>query len=292
MDTSLETGLKANREVKSTTFSLLFGDDAPAVIDISNTFGGTNYDHNAKVVFTPLVNALSKGRINDLSFILDDRLIVLVEHQSSLNNNMAYRMFQYIAETYRQLHADKDEYRERMFTLQRPKFIVLYNGPDEMSDDAQILRLSDMFAERKPEDGAVDTGVIDLELTVKMYNINRGRNENMVKRCARLYEYSILIGRLHQYRREKLSPEEAAQRAVVDCIDQNVLKDFLLKHKGRIINMITSEWNMDLALEVRGEEKALEERLKIAKNLIAQGLSVDAITKATGLTVDEVLRLK
>jgi len=113
----------------------------------------------------------------------------------------------------------------------------------------------------------------------------------MVKSCARLYEYSILIDRLHQYRKEKLSPEEAAQRAVVECIGQNVLKDFLLQHKGRIINMITSEWNMDIALEVRGEEKALEKAKEIAKNLLGQGLGVDAIAKATGLTVDEVLRL-
>ena len=101
-------------------------------------------------------------------------MVVLVEHQSTLNNNMAYRMFQYIAETYRVLHADKDEYRERMFTLQRPKFIVLYNGPSEMPDDVRILRLSDMFAPAKPEDGVADAGVVDLELTVKMYNINRG----------------------------------------------------------------------------------------------------------------------
>jgi hypothetical protein len=201
-------------------------------------------------------------------------------------------MFQYIAETYRQLHAEKDEYRELMFTLQRPKFIVLYNGPDEMPDDVQILRLSDMFAERKPEDGVADDGVIDLELTVKMYNINRGRNENMVKRCARLYEYSIFIDRLRHYQREKLlSPEEAAQRAVVDCIDQNVLKDFLLKHKGRIINMITSEWNMGIALEVREEEGRKKEQLEIAKKMKARGDSVSSIEEVTGLTLDEILRL-
>ena len=118
----------------------------------------------------------------------------------------------------------------------------------------------------------------------------------MVKSCARLYEYSILIDRLHQYRKEKLSPEEAAQRAVVECIGQNVLKDFLLQHKGRIINMITSEWNMDIALEVREEEGFVkgekQKALKIAKGMLVDGVDVDTIVKWTGLTLDEVLRLK
>jgi len=292
MDTNLETGLKANREVKDTLFSLLFGSDAETAIAMSNTFGGTNYPANTKVVFTPLVNVFSKGRINDLSFILDDSLIVLIEHQSTLNDNMPYRMLQYIAETYRQLHANRDEYRERMFALQRPKFIVLYNGPDEMPEDERILRLSDMFAERRPEEKIACNGLIDLELTVKMYNINMGHNENMVKCCARLYGYSILVDRIHRYRQAGISPEEAAQRAVVDCIGQNVLKDFLLQHKGRIINMITSEWNMEIALEVRGEEKAQEKAEKIAKKMLAKGVDVNTVAEYTDLTVDEVLRLK
>jgi predicted transposase/invertase (TIGR01784 family) len=55
--------------------------------------------------------------------------------------------------------------------------------------------------------------------------------------------------------------------------------------------MITSEWSMDIALEVRGEERALEKALKIARNLKAKGMSVNEIAEATELTVDEILRL-
>jgi len=60
----------------------------------------------------------------------------------------------------------------------------------------------------------------------------------------------------------------------------------------RIINMITSEWNMDLALEVRGEEKALEKAEEIARKLRAKGMRIEDVAEATGLTVDDILRLK
>jgi len=85
--------------------------------------------------------------------------------------------------------------------------------------------------------------------------------------------------------------EKAIQTAVVDCIDKNVLKKFLLKHKEEVINMMVSEWNMDTALEVKFEEGMEEKAEKIAKKLLAEGKDVDYIANLTDLTVDEVLKL-
>jgi len=295
MDTPLETGQKANREIKDNVISLLLGGDTVAAIALSNSFLGTNYPPDTKVSFTTLTNTMTKGRINDLSFILDDRLIVLIEHQSTVNESMPYRMLQYIAEIYKQLHSGKDEYRTHKFILQRPKFIVLYNGfPDKMQEDVQILRLSDMFARYSPQDEEADDGLTDLELTVKVYNINNGRNKNMVKRCATLHEYSIFIDMVHE-NHKTMTYEEAVVKAIEDCIKRGILKEFLLKNKGRLINMLTSEWDRDLAVEVAQEEGRkegrLEGRLEVARNLLSQGLDVNSIAKATGLTVDDILRL-
>jgi len=55
--------------------------------------------------------------------------------------------------------------------------------------------------------------------------------------------------------------------------------------------MLISEWNLDLALEVRGEEERMEERREIAKYLKAKGMPVEEIADATKLTVDDILRL-
>ncbi|MCL2183605.1 MAG: hypothetical protein FWB85_09080 [Chitinispirillia bacterium] len=290
MGTNLETGLDVNREFKDTVFSLLLNGDTESARLIANSFSGTNYPEGTEVVFKTLQNVFTKGRINDLAFILDNRLIVLVEAQSTLNENMPYRMLQYIAETYKKLHATRDEYREKMFTLQRPKFIVFYSGDKEMKEDVLTLRLSDMFAPYGPAGAGADDGSVDLELTVKMYNINRGRNVDKLKSCETLRHYSIFIGMVHEYRRA-MPLEQAIKQAVVDCIGQNVLKAFLLKHEGELVNMLVSEWNMETALEVREEEGRMEEKREIARRMKAKGKSVEEIEEMTGLTVDDILRL-
>jgi len=85
--------------------------------------------------------------------------------------------------------------------------------------------------------------------------------------------------------------EEAVQKAVIDCIERGVLREFLVKNKQKVVNMHISEWNLDIALEVCGEEERMEERREIAKYLKAKGMPVEEIADATKLTIDDILRL-
>jgi len=132
-----------------------------------------------------------------------------------------------------------------------------------------------MFAPYGPADAVADDGAADLELTVKMYNINRGRNVDKLKSCTTLRHYAIFISMVYEYRKA-MPLEQAIKKAVVDCIDQNVLKEFLLKHERELVNMLVSEWNMETALEVR-EEEGMEKgerkaKLEIAKKLKNRGI--------------------
>ena len=116
----------------------------------------------------------------------------------------------------------------------------------------------------------------------------------MVKRCATLYEYGIFVDMAREYRKT-MSLEEAIQKAVMDCIDKNVLKEFLKRYKREVVNMMRKEWNMDVALKVEKEEGIVigrkEGRVEVAKNLRAKGMSIEEVAEATGLTVDDILRL-
>jgi predicted transposase/invertase (TIGR01784 family) len=96
-----------------------------------------------------------------------------------------------------------------------------------------------------------------------------------------------------------MGQREAITQAVVDCIDENVLKEFLETHKSEVINMLLTEWSMDTALKVRGEEYwekgrmegRMEEKKRTARALQSKGMPVNDIAEATGLTVDDILRL-
>jgi len=287
----------ANREHKNSVFTMLF-DDKAVLLELSNALFGTHYDANTPIEITTLKNALSYGRVNDLSYILDDRLIVLVEHQSTMSDVIPYRMLLYIADTYSQLYQNRIQYRRDKFPLKRPKFIVLYNGDEEMKEDVLILRLSDMFPKFAPEDGAADDGLTDLELTVIVYNIKDGRNPNIVKYCATLREYGIFTDMIRE-NRKTMPMKEAIRKAVKDSIDQNVLKKFLEKHKQEVETMLLTDWDWDTALEVRkeeGMEKGMEKGIEIGKETVARamkekGADVNFIAEVTNLPIDTILKL-
>jgi len=55
--------------------------------------------------------------------------------------------------------------------------------------------------------------------------------------------------------------------------------------------MLLEEWNLDDAVAVAERDGRKKEKIEIAKNLKNKGMSVNDIIDATGLTVDDVLRL-
>ena len=103
---------------------------------------------------------------------------------------------------------------------------------------------------------------LSLELTVKVFNINRGHNAPIVRRCKTLEGYSTFIAAIREYEREGKTRDEAIKRAVKDCIEHNILKDFLETHATEVMNMLITEWNWDDAFAIQweeGREEGLEE---------------------------------
>ena len=83
---------RANREYKDSVFSLYFS-DKERLIELINAIEGTNYPTDTEVEINTIEEALYKDRKNDVSFIINGELVVLVEHQSTMNKNMHLRIF-------------------------------------------------------------------------------------------------------------------------------------------------------------------------------------------------------
>jgi hypothetical protein len=186
--------------------------------------------------------------MNDISFVIGGKLIILIEHQSTINGNMPLRLLLYIAKVYEKLTGGKDIYREKRISLPLPEFIVLYNGTAPYPDET-ILKLSDAFHD-PAELGLAGSGILSLELKVKVYNINQGHNEAILRRCKTLEGYSAFIGKVRGYEGKVKDRNEAMRQAVKDCIANNILKDFLETHTKEVVNMLMTEWNWDDAKEM------------------------------------------
>jgi hypothetical protein len=137
--------MNANREYKDSVFSLLFNDKA-SLLELYNAIHDTNYTNEDDVEINTLQNALFMGRLNDLSFIMAGVLVILVEHQSTLNPNMALRLFIYMGRLYEKIVDGRRMYSSKRISIPRPEFIVLYNGKEDMPAES-TLKLSGLYKE-------------------------------------------------------------------------------------------------------------------------------------------------
>jgi hypothetical protein len=237
---------KANAGYKASVFSLLF-ENPPTLRELYYALTGRQVPPDTPIAINTLRDALYKARINDISFTIGDKLVILIEHQSTINPNMALRLLLYIARLYEKLVDNKALYKRTPIKIARPEFIVLYNGIDPCPE-TRILRLSDMY-----EVDPADIG-INLELEVKLFNINSGFNTEMLDKCAALDGYIRFVAKEREFEADGSDRDAAIKRAVHYCVKHNILKDFLLEHGSEVTNMLLDEWDWDVALEVSFEE--------------------------------------
>jgi hypothetical protein len=282
-------------------FSLLFG-NPNALRELYSALEGVEIDPSLEININTLEGALYMKRLNDLSFTIGGKLVVLIEHQSTINPNMPLRILMYIARVYEKIVANKDIYAKGLIKIPRPEIFVLYNGPD-VEWDTQELKLSDAFenAAKLVADG---TATPPLELVVKMYNINGGHNAAMLRKSEALLGYSIFIDKVKAHYNGKDNLDFALKNAVEYCQERNILKEFLEAHASEVINMLFAEWKDEEALEYRyeegkregekeGLEKGLEkgrierekERMETVRNFLDMGLSIEQVAKGTGLDI-------
>ena len=129
-----------NRQHKSSMFSTLF-DNPEALRELYSAIEGIDIPPDAVININTLSDVLFMGQVNDVSFTIDDRLVVLVEHQSTINYNLPLRILKYIAEVYDKITDRITLYQKKLIKIPRPEFIVLYNGKADCPDH-QELKLS------------------------------------------------------------------------------------------------------------------------------------------------------
>ncbi|MDR0908270.1 MAG: Rpn family recombination-promoting nuclease/putative transposase [Spirochaetaceae bacterium] len=294
--------MEANRQHKNSVFTLLLGQDKDALREIYGAIEGVFIDPNFEVTVDTLDDVLFMDRNNDISFEIGDKLVILMEHQSSINPNMPLRMLFYIARIYeniikRMKGGEKKIYSSAEIKVPRPEFIVLYNGEAPYPDEA-VVKLSSLFADTvfMNLDNAPR---IPLELSVKIYNINEGHNSKMVRKNAKLKGYSIFIGKVREFteelriagNHEKPTDEdkrEGIKRAVKWCIENGVLKDFMLEHGKEVGSMLWTEWNWDDAKEVWQEEAKAEGRMEDVTKLLKYGLTPEQVSEALEIPINSI----
>ena len=183
----------------------------------------------------------------------------LYEHQSSVNPNMPLRGLVYISMLYQGYieQNNLDIYSSTLLKLPTPKYLVFYNGT-KAEPDRQELRLSDSFIKREEQP--------DLECRAVVLNINYGHNKKLMEACRKLYEYSRFVETIRGYLNTGMKLGAAMDQAIEDCIRFDILKEFLLKHRGEVKQVILTEYNQERharTLLEEGRKQGREENARL-----------------------------
>ncbi len=254
------------KNYKDTVFRMIFR-EKDKLLTLYNAVNGTHYNEPEELEITTLENAVYMNMKNDISFVLDFSLN-LYEHQSTVNPNMPLRDLFYLSKTLQNLTKDEDLHSSRQIYIPMPQFALFYNGADKQPEQWE-LKLSDAY--KKPA-GREEVPSM-LELTVKAYNVNYGKNRKLMEACRTLEEYAIYVSKIRKY--AKIMPiEEAVERAVTECINEGILADFLRKNRAEAIEMSLYEYNEEFHIKnerrIAFEEGEEKQRKKAEKEVKEQ----------------------
>ena len=273
-----------NAQYRDTVFRSFFNDQT-RLLSLCNALLGTNYTNPDELNINTLEGIFFDKQKNDISCTIGEHFFVLVEHQTTVNENMPFRCLSYVAELLNNLVKDKHKrYYKGLIKFPRPKFFVLYDG-DKYEPLQRQMRLSDAF------DGDSDS----LELVVNAFNINYGLPQPLLNHCHYLSDYSTLVGKVKEGIRLGLSRRDAISRAVKFCLDNAIMGDYLVENSKEVFNMLALEWNLDDALSARFEEGYEDGRNdaieSIVLNMLRRGKSFDDIHADTNLSLERIKEL-
>ena len=304
---------KTNRNYKDSVFVDLFAHDITAkenFISLYNALHGTNLDvKTTDVQPVMLERVLYMKYYNDIAMLIDGKIVILIEHQSTINQNMPFRFLEYIARIYEKITTKDEKFGRKLVKLPIPEFYVFYNGKDDYPTES-VMKLSDAFMQL---DGKLrnqfENANYPLEISVKVININVDKENPILKHCETLKEYSEFIEQVRSNIENDIP--EPLTNAIKQTIKKGFLSDYLNRKSTEVQNMLLAEYDYDTDIAVQrkeafddgvaiGEERGIsiglsqgrnEAKLETAKTLLAFGDSIEKVSKVTGLSVDEIEKL-
>ncbi|MBO5826236.1 MAG: Rpn family recombination-promoting nuclease/putative transposase [Treponema sp.] len=243
-----------NRNHKDSVFVDLFANDITAkenFVSLYNALHKTNLDpQTTEIKPVMLENILYMSYYNDISMLIDGKIVVLIEHQSTVNQNMPFRFLEYIARVYEKI-------KNKNFPL---------------------------------------------EITVKIININIEKDNPILHKCKPLKQYSDFVNQVRICMKENV--ENPFTTAINLSIKNGILSDYLKRKSTEIRNMLFGEYDYDTDIRVQRREAfedgveegisqgAEQKAIETAKNFLKLGLSIELIAEGTGLSEENIKKIK
>lgn len=235
----MQDEIRMNKKHKDRLFRKIF-EKKEDLLSLYNALNGSDYTDPEELEIYTMDSFVYMGMRNDLSFLIDMTLNVY-EHQSTYNPNMPLRGFFYMSSAYQKYVAlnKLDIYSSKRIPLPLPKYYVFYNGTRKMPDESTLFLTDSMPGTDAAEKSSA-------QFAAHMINVNAGHNSGIMKKCPKLYQYSLFIEEIRMNQKKKMALKEAVEQAVDSCIKKGILTDILLGNKAEVTDMILEEYDENL----------------------------------------------
>ncbi len=208
-------------------------------------------------------NIFTDQEYNDLGMTIREKLLILLEAQSTWSINIVVRILLYLAHTWNEYieTTNQNRYGSQKLNLPKPEFYVLYTG--NRKTRPEWITLSDIFF-----DGEKDF----LEVKVKMlYGEDKDDIISQYVNFTKVYHEQVkLYGKTRK----------AVVETIHICKDKNVLKEYLESREKEVIDIMMALFDQEKAMEQFMKQFAYEKKQEGLAEGLAEGLERGLTEKA------------
>ena len=235
-----------------------------------------------QLTYVTIENILINGLYNDLGFMVGNRLVILIEAQSTWSVNIIIRVLLYLAQTYHDYLAQTKQplYTSKQVQIPEPELYVIYTG-DRQERPVEISLSKEFFDGREC---AVD---------VKVKMIYDGAVSEETGEGDIINQYVIFTKVCNEQVKLYGRTKKAILETIRICKDRNVLKEYLESREKEVVDIMMVLYDQEEAIQMYGESERYDEKVETATRMIADGdLPIDKIAKYSGLTLEKVIELQ
>ena len=205
---------------------------------------------------------LTDNLYNDLGFIVNNKLMILVEAQSTWTMNILVRVLLYLAQNYHEyfLRTSQNYYKSKKVRMPKPELYVIFTGDRGQKPDK--ISLSKEYFE-----GA------DIGIEVKARVIYESNKDDIIN------QYIIFCKIFNEQTRQHGMTRKAVTETIRICKDRNVLREYLLNREKEVVTIMMSLFDEEQIMRSYIKSERYEETKENARRLLKLGkIKIDEVS--------------
>mgnify|MGYP006876755281 CR=1 FL=1 len=222
-------------------------------------------------------NVLTDNLYNDLGFIVNNKLMILIEAQSTWTMNILVRVLLYLAQSYHEYfhRTSQNYYKSKKVRMPKPELYVIYTG--NRGRKPEQISLSQEF---------FDNADIDIEVKAKV--IYESNKDDIIN------QYIIFCKVFNEQTKQHGMVQKAVTETIRLCKDRNILSEYLAKREKEVVTIMMSLFDEEQIMKSFIKSERHDAERETAERLIKKGkMSLEDIADCVpSLSFDELRELE